>query len=457
MERPVATVVNARRGWGAGVRPYFERAPFAALLLGISSGFPYAMIGATLQTRLAESGINIKTVTAFSLATLLYSFKPIWAPVVDKVRLPVLAARIGQRRAWLVVAAIMVMVSVAWLGAADPRADLGMTVAAALAVGFSGATYDIVIDALRIESLSARQLGVGSGMQGYGWRGGSAGAGALVLFVAARAGWQAGYVAATLFALPALAAGWLVGEPERHVVVARRGLAAVREAVIAPLVDFARRDGAAIVLAFIMIHKMGDTIAQLSFRVLFNHLGYTKTQIATYDIGVGLIGYLVGLFVGGIVYTRLGMKRSVLIGLVLIAVSNLSFSALAAFGNPSTPADLPFGLGGGMTVGELRLAAAIAFENFSGSVGDVAIVAYLSALCDLRFTATQFALLSSARAILGRFVTGTAAGALIERVGYAEFYLLTPLITLVGIGLYLYMLRKGLVAVPRTDGAAEHV
>jgi len=445
------------RGWAAGLRPYFERAPAAALLLGISSGFPYAMIGATLQTRLAESGIDIKTVTAFSLATLLYSFKPIWAPVIDRVRLPVLANLLGQRRAWLLVAAVMVMASVAWLGAADPRAGLGTTVAAAIAVGFSGATYDIVIDALRIESLSPRQLGVGSGMQGYGWRGGSAGAGALVLYVASNAGWSAGYLSATLFALPALAAGWLVGEPARAAAVSRRGLAAVRDAVIAPLVDFARRDGAAIVLAFIMIHKMGDTIAQLSFRVLFHHLGYTKAEIATYDIGIGLIGYLIGLFVGGIVYTRIGMKRAVLVGLVLIAVSNLSFSALAAAGNPATPLLLPFGIGTTMTVGELRLAAAIAFENFSGSVGDVAIVAYLSALCDLRFTATQFALLSSARAILGRFVTGTMAGAMIERVGYAEFYLLTPLITVAGIALYLFMLRRGLVAVPRTEDAQRFV
>ena len=450
--------MTARADPLAGVRPYFERAPIAALLLGISSGFPYAMIGATLQTRLAESGINIKTVTAFSLATLLYSFKPIWAPVVDKVRLPVLANLIGQRRSWLVVAAVMVMASVAWLGATDPRAALGSTVAAALAVGFSGATYDIVIDALRIESLSPRQLGVGSGMQGYGWRGGSAGAGALVLFVAGSAGWQVGYLAATLFALPALAAGWLVGEPARHVeVVSRRGLAAVRDAVIAPLADFARRDGAAVVLVFIMIHKMGDTIAQLSFRVLFHHLGYTKAEIATYDIGIGLIGYLVGLFVGGIVYTRIGMKRAVLVGLILIAVSNLNFSLLATFGNPAAPLILPFGLGGAMTVGEFRLAAAIAFENFSGSIGDVAIVAYLSALCDLRFTATQFALLSSARAILGRFITGTTAGALIERIGYGEFYLLTSAITLPGIALYLYMLRRGLVAVPRTDGPSGNV
>ncbi len=427
------TPAGARAGgWLAGVRPYFERAPFAALLLGISSGFPFAMIASTLTTRLAEAGIDKKAVTAFSLGILLYSFKPIWAPVIDKVRLPLLANLIGQRRAWLLVAAIMVMASVAWLGTTDPHAALGTTVAAALAVAFSGATYDIVIDAVRIESLSARQLGVGSGMAQYGWRIGSAGAGALVLFVATRAGWSIGYLSATLFALPALVAGWLVGEPAAHIeTVTRRGLAAVREAVIGPLADFARRDGAAIVLVFILIHKMGDTIANLCFRLLFHDLGFTKDEVATYDVGFGLVAYLVGLFVGGIVYTRIGMKRAVLLGLILIALSNLSFSVLAAYGHSN-----------------LGLAAAIGFENFSASVGDVAIVAYLSALCNLRFTATQFALLSALRAILGRFVSGTTAGALIERVGYVDFYLLTAAITLPGIGLYLYMLRRGLVAVP---------
>ncbi len=433
--------MTPRRDPLAGVRPYFERAPFAALLLGISSGFPFAMIASTLTTRLAEAGIDKKAVTAFSLGILIYSFKPIWAPAVDKVRLPVLAPLLGQRRAWLLVAAVMVMASVAWLGSTDPKAALGTTVAAALAVAFSGATYDIVIDAVRIESLSPRQLGVGSGMAQYGWRIGSAGAGALVLFVATRAGWSVGYLSATLFALPALVAGLVVGEPARPVaVVWRRGRGPVRDAVIGPLADFARRDGAFVVLIFILIHKMGDTIANLSFRLLFHDLGFTKDEVATYDVGFGLVAYLVGLFVGGIVYTRIGMKRAVLLGLVLIALSNLSFSVLAAYGHSN-----------------LGLAAAIGFENFSASVGDVAIVAYLSALCNLRFTATQFALLSALRAILGRFVTGTSTGALIERVGYVDFYLLTAAITLPGIALYLYMLRRGLVAVPRTDGDTTDV
>ena len=424
-----------------GIRPYFERAPVATLLLGVGQGFPYAMIGATLTTRLAEAGIEKKTVTAFALGILLYSLKPIWAPAVDRVRIPVLANAIGQRRAWLVVAVAMVVASVIWLGSVDPRASLGLTVAAALAVAFSGATYDIVSDAIRIETLLPRQLGVGSGMVQYGWRIGAAAAGALVLFVATRFGWAVGYASATLFGLAPLAAVALTGEPVRVVdKVVRRGLAAVGDAVIGPLVDFARRDGAIVVLIFILIHKMGDTIAQLSFRLLFHDLGFTKDEIATYDIGFGLVGYLVGLFVGGIVYTRIGMKRAVLLGLVLIACSNLSFSVLAAYGHSNA-----------------GLAAAISFESFAGSIGDVAIVAYLSALCNLRFTATQFALLSALRAILGRFVSGTTAGALIERVGFVDFYLLTSALTLPGIALYLFMLRRGLVAVPGSDEAKPYV
>ncbi len=424
-----------------GIRPYFERAPVATLLLGVGQGFPYAMIGATLTTRLAEAGIEKKTVTAFALGILLYSLKPIWAPAVDRVRIPVLANAIGQRRAWLVVAVAMVVASVIWLGSVDPRASLGLTVAAALAVAFSGATYDIVSDAIRIETLSPRQLGVGSGMVQYGWRISAAAAGALVLFVATRFGWAVGYASATLFGLAPLAAVALTGEPVRVVdKVVRRGLAAVGDAVIGPLVDFARRDGAIVVLIFILIHKMGDTIAQLSFRLLFHDLGFTKDEIATYDIGFGLVGYLVGLFVGGIVYTRIGMKRAVLLGLVLIACSNLSFSVLAAYGHSNA-----------------GLAAAISFESFAGSIGDVAIVAYLSALCNLRFTATQFALLSALRAILGRFVSGTTAGALIERVGFVDFYLLTSALTLPGIALYLFMLRRGLVAVPGSDEAKPYV
>jgi len=267
-------------------------------------------------------------------------------------------------------------------------------------------------------------------MSQYGWRIGSSAAGALALVFAESRGWSFAYVAASLFALPAILAGWLLGEPVRHVVTgpARRGWAAVREAVIAPLADFVRRDGAWLALAFILLHKIGDTMANLTFRLLFNDLGFTKTEIAFYDVQLGLVALLVGVFVGGILFSRLGMKKAVLVSLVLMAVSNLSFAALAAAGHSN-----------------LGMAGAIGFENFSSGIGGVAVVAYLSALCDLRFTATQFALLSAASSIAGRFLSGTTAGALIETIGYVDFYLLTTVLALPGILIFLYMLRAGLV------------
>lgn len=412
----------------AGVRPYTERAPIGALLLGISSGFPFAMIASTLTTRLAEAGIDKQAVTAFALAFLLYNVKFVWAPIVDRVRLPVLADAIGQRRAWLVVVGLAVMAAVCWLGLVDPRAGLAPLVAATLAVAFAGATYDIVIDAFRIETLTPGQLGVGSGMSQYGWRIGASAAGGLALVIASRSGWGTAYVATSLFALPAIAAGWLLGEPVRRAAAALRGWAAAADAVAAPLADFFCRDGAWLVLLFVLVHKLGDTLANLSFRLLFNDLGFSKDEVAFYDVGLGLVALLVGIFVGGIVYTRLGLRRAVLVSLILMAVSNLGFAALARAGHSN-----------------LGMAAAIGFENFASGVGGVAVVAYLSALCDRRFTATQFALLSAAASVLGRFVSGTTAGGLIDRFGYVDFYVLTAVAALPGIALYLYMLRRGLI------------
>jgi PAT family beta-lactamase induction signal transducer AmpG len=417
------------------VRPYAERAPLGALLLGISSGFPFAMIGATLTTRLAEAGIEKRSVTAFALTLLLYNFKFLWAPAIDRVRLPVLADGLGQRRAWLLVIGLGVMAAVAWLGLADPQADLGMVVAAALAVAFFGASYDIVIDAFRIESLAPEQLGVGSGMSQYGWRIGAAAAGGLALVVADRGGWGMAYLAATLFALPAMAAGWLLGEPVRRRVVAAplapglgAGLKGMGRAVIDPLADFVRRDGAWLALAFILVHKLGDTVANLALRLLFADLGFSKDEIAAFDVGIGFFATIIGIFAGGVVYKALGMQKAVLLSLVLMAVSNLSFAGLAAVGHSNAV-----------------MAAAISFENFASGVGGVAIVAYLSALCDLRFTATQFALLSAAASVLGRFFSASTAGALIEWLGFVDFYLLTTVLALPGLVLFVYMMRAGLV------------
>src|SRR5436853_7488877 len=201
--------------WGSGIGPYLERAPLAALFLGISSGFTFAMIGATLTTRLAQHGITKSAVTAFALTFLAYNFKFLWAPMVDNVRLP-LIGRFGQRVSWLWLLGVLVMAAVAFLGIVDPGKALYAVAIAAIIVGIAGATFDIIIDAYRIELLEPHQLGVGSGMSQYGWRIGAAAAGALALVLATRVGWTAAYAACAVFALPAMLVGVVMGEPRRH-------------------------------------------------------------------------------------------------------------------------------------------------------------------------------------------------------------------------------------------------
>jgi PAT family beta-lactamase induction signal transducer AmpG len=407
------------------LRQYTEAAPVAALFLGISSGAPYALIAATLTTRLAQVGVEKRAITAFSLAFLVYNLKWLWAWVVDGVRLPFIS-RLGQRVSWLLLVGVLTIAAIVNLALADPTASLVATAWAAVLVALAGATYDIVIDAYRIESLEPAQLGVGSGMSQYGWRIGSAVAGALALVIAARSDWRAAYIACAAFALPAMFAGLILGEPLRHREPTSRGdLRAVVEVVVAPLLEFFRRKGALLVLLFVLFHKIGDTLANLTFRLLFDALHYSNDEIAAYDVGFGFWAYLAGVFIGGIMYERLGMKRAVFWSLVLMCVTNLSFAGLAVIGHS-----------------DAALAAAIGFENIASGIGGVTVVAYFSALCDLRYTASQYALISAAASVLGRALTGTTAGALIERFGYVNFYVLTAVVAIPGIVLFWLIMRR---------------
>jgi PAT family beta-lactamase induction signal transducer AmpG len=264
-------------------------------------------------------------------------------------------------------------------------------------------------------------------MSQYGWRIGSVAAGALALFLAARFGWTVAYIACAAYALPAMAVGLVFGEPPRRdeaAAAARRG---TLESIVGPLLEFVRRDGALLVLAFVLVHKVGDTLANLTFRLLFNELKFSNDEIALYDVGFGFWAYLAGILIGGVLYARLSMQRAVMLSLWLMAVSNLSFAGLAIVGKSNW-----------------GMAGAIGFENFASGFGGVAVVAFLSALCDIRYTAAQFALLSAAASVIGRVLTGATAGALIETLGYPGFYVLTTLVALPGIALFWWLMRSGL-------------
>jgi PAT family beta-lactamase induction signal transducer AmpG len=423
----MASVAEAGTRWG-GLRPYFEKAPLATFFLGISSGLCFTLIGATLTTRLAQSQIDKKTITAFTLAFLVYNLKPLWAWMVDGIRLPGLS-RLGQRVSWMVFAGVLVAVAIVNLARVDPGTQLGATVTAAILVGFAGATFDIVIDAYRIEILKPYQMGVGSGMIQYGWRVGSVLVGGIALVLAARIGWNLSYVICSVFVLPAMIVGLVLGEPERHrEPTTRRGVSDVMASIVGPFVEFFQRSGAWLLLAFILIHKIGDTLGQLVLRLLLDDLGFSNDEIALYDVGIGFWAYLVGIFVGGVLYARMGLKNSVLLSLVLMAVSNASFAFLAAAGH-SAPG----------------LAGAMAFENIASGIGSVTVVAYFSALCDLRFTAAQYALISSAASIVGRFLNVAVASDIVDAVGWVGFYWVTTVVALPGVVLFWWMARAGLI------------
>ena len=425
-------VMKDWRNWllPQSVRPYVEAEPLAAFFLGISSAFPFALIGATLTTRLAQDGISKSAVTAFALTFLAYNFKFLWAPLIDNVKLPIIG-RFGQRRSWLWVISLLVILAVTFLGVVDPNRALSTVAIAAISLGVLGATLDIIIDAYRIELLEPYQLGTGSGMSQYGWRIGAASTGALALILAGRFGWSVAYISCAVFALPAILVGAFMGEPKRHIEpVAITGLSHALINYFNPLIEFITRQGAWLVLSFVLIHKIGDTLANLTLRLLFDDLGFSNEEIAFYDVGFGFIAFLVGIFIGGIMYVRVGLKHSVLISLILMAVSNFSFAALALVGHTN-----------------IGMAAAVGFENFASGIGGVTVVAYLSALCNLRFTATQYALLSALASIAGRFLTGTTAGGLIEGLGYVNFYLLTTFLAFPGVLLFWYMIRSGLADV----------
>ena len=433
-------VMEGWRNWllPQSVRPYVEAEPLAAFFLGISSAFPFALIGATLTTRLAQDGISKSAVTAFALTFLAYNFKFLWAPLIDNVKLPIIG-RFGQRRSWLWVISLLVILAVTFLGAVDPNRALSTVAIAAISLGVLGATLDIIIDAYRIELLEPYQLGTGSGMSQYGWRIGAASTGALALILAGRFGWSIAYISCAVFALPAILVGVFMGEPKRHIEpVAITGFSHALINYFNPLIEFIKRQGAWLVLSFVLIHKIGDTLANLTLRLLFDDLGFSNEEIAFYDVGFGFIAFLVGIFIGGIMYVRVGLKHSVLISLILMAVSNFSFAALALVGHTN-----------------IGMAAAVGFENFASGIGGVTVVAYLSALCNLRFTATQYALLSALASIAGRFLTGTTAGGLIEGLGYVNFYLLTTFLAFPGVLLFWYMIRSGLADVSLGSVTAE--
>ena len=394
--------------------PYLEilRSPriAAVLLLGFSSGLPLALTGSTLQAWLTVSGADIMTIAWFSWIGIPYLLKFLWSPLMDRYVPPFL----GRRRGWMLLTQLALVAGIAGMAISPPNANLWLLGCLALWVAFASASQDIVIDAYRTDLLPAAERGMGAAVSVLGYRLAMLASGGLALILADRIGWrQTFFVMAALMAV-GLATSLAAPEPALRATPPR----SLREAVVEPLKDLLSRPGALQLLALIALYKFGDALAgTLTTAFLIRGVGFSLTDVGTINKVLGLASLLLGGLVGGLLLVRMSLTRALLLFGVLQAVSNLSFAVLAWAGK-SYP----------------LLVFAVGFENLASGMGTAAFVAFAMALCNHSFSATQYALLS-ALASLGRILFGPVTGALVEAMGWANFFVLTFVAALPGLWL----------------------
>lgn len=422
--------------WRESLAVYLDRRVVTILFLGFSSGLPLLLVYGTLSAWLTEAGVSMTMIGLFSWASTAYGFKWVWSPLVDRLPLPPLTAILGQRRGWMLASQLATAGCMLGLGSSDPAANLWVTAAWAVALAFASATQDIVIDAYRVELLDEEQLGAGAGNIVLGYRIGMVVAGGGALVVADALGWFAAYaVMAALMGVGVLTT-LLNREPARpHASpppVGGHPLAWAREAIVAPLADFTSRRHWVLILAFIALYKYGDALLGVMANPFYLDIGFTKTDIGLVSKSYGVAMTIVGGLLGGVVVAKLGIMRALLICGVLQAASNLVFAAQAMVG-PSVP----------------FLMVTISVENLTGGMGTAAFVAYLSSLCNLAYTATQYALVSSFMAF-ARTIFASGGGWLAEQVDWVTYFLISTAAAAPGLALLLWMMK----AFPRST---EHV
>ena len=413
-------------GWLAALRVYLEPATWRMLLLGFGAGLPLLLVLGTLSFRLREAGIDRTTIGYLSWVGLAYGFKWAWAPLVDRLPIPLLTRLLGRRRSWLLCSQLAIMAGLVAMSFNDPQLALQPVVWGALAVAFGSATQDIALDAYRIESADTdRQAALAAAYQ-TGYRLAMIWAGAGVLWIAARAevaqaanyqfaAWQTAYmVMAASMAVGALTV-LLSPEPAHAPVPVARNLRDwLRSALVEPFADFLRRYQwqAALILALIAMYRISDVVMGIMANPFYVDMGYTKDEVAAVTKIYGVIMTLVGAFVGGALAMRLGVMRVLMLGAVLSAASNLLFAWLGQHGHDVT-----------------ALIWVISADNLSSGIASAAFIAYLSSLTNVQYSATQYALFSSLMLLLPKFVAGFS-GQYVDAWGYEAFFISTALLGL---------------------------
>ncbi|SOD92070.1 AmpG family muropeptide MFS transporter [Caenispirillum bisanense] len=431
--------------WTRSLAVYADRRVLSILFLGFSSGLPLLLVYGTLSAWLTEAGLSLTVVGLFSWASTAYAFKWLWSPLVDRLPLPPFTHLFGQRRGWMLASQLLVAGAMLGLGASDPAANVWVTAGWAVVLAFASATQDIVIDAYRVEILEEEKLGAGAGNIVLGYRLAMLASGGGALVIADAAGWFWAYAAMAALMGVGMLTVLLNREPERPnlgrsaVEEARaeawierhghlghrtsRGLGWLYGAVVLPLTDFFGRKHWLVILLFIALYKYGDALLGVMANPFYIEIGFTKTEIGVVSKSYGVVMTIVGGLLGGVLVAKLGIMRSLLVCGVLQAVSNLVFVAQALAGP------------------DVRvLMVTISAENLASGMGTAAFVAYLSSLCNLAYTATQYALVSSFMAFARTFFA-SGGGWLADQVDWVTYFLISTAAAVPGLVLLLWMMR----------------
>jgi len=408
---------------------YFSPRMLLMLVLGFASGMPLALSGGTLTAWMVAEGIDIRTIGVFSLTGLPYAFKFLWSPLMDRYVPPFL----GRRRGWMLVTQLLLVVTLAALGFFNPSSNLPLVALLAVAIAFFSASQDIVLDAYRTEYLTPTERGAGAGVWIMGYRIALLVSGAAALILSDHLPWRTVYVLMGGLMTIGCIATLIAPEPRLQDREGRTVAppASLREAVVNPLVEFFRRPGSLEIVLFVVLYKIGDVAAaQMTTPFILQHVGFSRTELGAVYKGLGMVATIVGTLAGGALMIRWSLKRSLFVFGVLQGVSTLSFILLEFTGRQIW-----------------ALGTVIGIENITGGMGTAAYTALLMGLCNTRFTATQYALLSSLMAV-SRYVTGAPTGFLAAAVGWPAFFTVCALLAAPGLLLLLRYRRWGVNSEP---------
>lgn len=434
-----------RHSWREAFSVYLKPRVLAMFFLGFSAGLPFLLVFSTLTAWLNDEGVSKSMIGFFAWVGLTYSVKFFWAPVLDRVNLPVLEKMLGHRRSWMLVAMIGIATGLFFLSTLSPRDSLTLVALTAVWIAFSSATQDIVIDAYRIEAMAIEYQAAMAGAYQAGWRIGAALVGsAAALYLAELYSWQIAYMAMGCFVVVGIVTVILIDEPERSLTQKtieneqrvidylnnhhkpNKVMAWVIGAIVCPFADFFQRNGkyAIGILLFIGLYRISDITLAIMANPFYLDMGFTKIEIANVTKIYGLIMTLAGAIVGGVIVVRYSVLRPMLAGAIMVAITNLLYVTMVSKGHDIT-----------------WFTIIVSADNFSGGFAASTFIAYLSSLTNTAYTATQYALFSSIMTLPAKVISGFS-GIVVDSAGYAYFFTYTACLGIPAILMVLWLIYR---------------